>query len=398
MNPELELLQPYPFERLAKLLADVTPANIEKISLSVGEPRHPAPAVALDALVANLQSVQTYPPTRGTDALREAMASWLTRRYQLANEIAPGSQIIPVNGTREALFAIAQCVLDRHSNRNTVMMPNPFYQIYEGATYLAGLQPEFYDAASTASSGPDFAAISEESWAATQMLYICNPGNPTGSTLSQAEFEYLINLSDRHNFVIASDECYSEIYRESAGAPVGLLQAASQMGNNTYRNCLVFHSLSKRSNLPGLRSGFVAGDEQLIKKFLHYRTYHGCSMAPPTQHASIAAWSDETHVTENRKIYDEKYQAVLEILAPGLKMEMPAAGFYLWPTVPMSDEAFTVGMHELHNVAVVPGSYLAREINGINPGTGRIRLALVAELENCVEAARRISQFVSDQP
>ena len=396
MNPELELLQPYPFERLAALLADVTPADIEKISLSVGEPRHAAPPVALDALVNNLQSVQTYPPTRGSDTLREAMASWLTTRYQLAHAINPAAQIIPVNGTREALFAIAQCILDRHSNRNTVLMPNPFYQIYEGATYLAGLQPEFYDAASTASAGPDFSAIPEESWAATQMLYVCNPGNPTGSTLSQAEFEHLINLSDRHDFVIASDECYSEIYRESAGAPVGLLQAASAMGNTSYRNCLVFHSLSKRSNLPGLRSGFVAGDERLIKKFLHYRTYHGCSMAPPTQHASIAAWSDEQHVTENRKIYDEKYQAVLEVLAPVLKVDVPAAGFYLWPAVPMSDEAFTVGMHELHNVAVVPGSYLAREINGRNPGTGRARLALVAELENCVEAARRISQFVSD--
>ncbi len=397
MNPDLQLLQPYPFERLADLLKDVVAADVNRISLSVGEPMHPAPEVALSALIENLKGVENYPPTRGSDALRESMADWLTDRYKLSERINPQTQVIPVNGTREALFAIGQCVLDRQSNRRLVLMPNPFYQIYEGATYLAGLQTEFYDATGSEGGPPDLHAIPENTWQSCQMIYLCNPGNPTGSTLSQQTFEALINLADKHNFIIVSDECYSEIYRQAAGAPIGLLQAASAMGNTSYRNCLAFHSLSKRSNLPGLRSGLVAGDEKLIKSFLTYRTYHGCSMAPPTQAASIAAWSDETHVTENRKLYDRKYQRVTETLAPVLTLDTPAAGFYLWPELPLDDETFTRDMLAQHNVAVVPGSYLAREIDGHNPGKGRARLALVAPVDDCVVAAERIRDYLQSQ-
>lgn len=397
MNPELQLLQPYPFERLATLLKDVTPADVERISLSVGEPMHSAPEVALSALVENLKGVENYPPTRGSDALRESMAQWLTARYELSQAISPQTQVIPINGTREGLFAIAQCVLDRQSNRRLVLMPNPFYQIYEGAAFLAGLQPEFYNATGSQGGAPDLHNIPDSIWQSCQMIYICNPGNPTGSTLSQQAFENLINLADQHNFVIVSDECYSEIYRETAGAPIGLLQAASATGNTSYRNCLAFHSLSKRSNLPGLRSGLVAGDANLIKRFLTYRTYHGCSMAPPTQAASIAAWSDEQHVIENRRLYDKKYASVVDTLAPVLSLDIPAAGFYLWPELPVDDETFTRDMLTQHNVAVVPGSYLAREIDGYNPGAGRARLALVAPLDNCMVAAERIRDYLQSQ-
>jgi len=394
MNPDLQQLHPYPFERLATLLDGVEAGPGDRISLSVGEPKHPAPDIVLQALTDNLRGLEIYPPTRGSDALRESMARWLTMRFSLSTELDPSNQVIPVNGTREALFAIAQCLLDRQSNRRRVLMPNPFYQIYEGATYLAGLQPEFYDAAASSSDGPDFHAISEDTWAATQLLYICNPGNPTGSTLSREELKLLVTLAEKHNFVIVSDECYAEIYREDTGAPLGLLEVAAQMGNDTFKNCLAFHSLSKRSNLPGLRSGLVAGDAALLKRFLHYRTYHGCSMAPPTQAASIAAWSDETHVQENRAMYDEKYVAVLNVLAPVLELQTPPAGFYLWPEVPQDDETFTRSMHERHNVAIVPGSYLAREVDGHNPGANHVRLALVAPLEQCVTAAERMRDFI----
>ncbi len=394
MNPDIQLLQPYPFERLATLLDGVPAAAEKPISLSIGEPRHAAPAAALEAMVDTMRDMEIYPTTTGSFALREAIANWLGQRYQLKNAVSPDTQVIPVNGTREALFAVAQCLLDRKSNKTRVLMPNPFYQIYEGATYMAGLQPEFYNAAMTSDDGPDFSLISEDSWAAAQMIYVCNPGNPTGNTLGTSEWQHLLALSNKHGFIIVSDECYSEIYRESAGAPIGLLQAAAEYGNDSFSNCLVFHSLSKRSNLPGIRSGLVAGDAALIKIFKNYRTYHGCSMAPPVQKASIVAWSDEQHVQQNRALYDEKYDAVLDILSPLLPMTKPNAGFYLWPQLPVDDETFTREMHAQQNVAVVPGSYLAKEINGINPGYRRTRLALVAELEQCVEAAQRITSYL----
>lgn len=394
MNPDIQLLQPYPFERLETLLDGVPAASSQPISLSIGEPRHSAPAAALNAMVDNMRGMEIYPTTTGSFALREAIANWLTSRYQLKTAVLPDTQVIPVNGTREGLFAVAQCLLDRQSNKPRVLMPNPFYQIYEGATFLAGLQPEFYNAAVTDDDGPDFNLLDEDSWASAQMIYVCNPGNPTGSTLSASEWQQLLSLSDKHGFIIVSDECYSEIYRESAGAPIGLLQAASDYGNDSYKNCLVFHSLSKRSNLPGIRSGLVAGDAALIEIFKNYRTYHGCSMAPPVQQASIVAWSDEQHVQQNRARYDEKYEAVLNILSPVVPVVKPNAGFYLWPQLPVDDETFTREMHAQQNVAVVPGSYLAKEINGINPGYRRTRLALVAGLEPCVEAATRIRSYL----
>lgn len=396
MNPEIQLLQPYPFERLSALLENVVPADTDPIALSIGEPRHEAPAAALNAMVASIRGMEIYPSTKGSIKLREAMAQWVSTRFKLKTTLSADNEIIALTGTREGLFAVAQCVLDRQSNKTLVLMPNPFYQIYEGATFLAGLQPEFYDAALTPDGKPDFKLIGDETWAATQMIYVCNPGNPTGGTLSIDEWRHLLNLSDKHDFIIISDECYSEIYRENAGPPVGLLEAAAATGNDTYRNCMVFHSLSKRSNLPGLRSGFAAGDARLIKIFSSYRTYHGCSMAPPVQEASIVAWSDEEHVRENRACYDKKYDAVLDILSPVMDVPRPNAGFYLWPQLPPSvdDETFTREMLAQHNVAVVPGSYLAREINGFNPGKGRSRLALVAELEACIDAAKRIRTYL----
>lgn len=391
-NPELDLLQPYPFEKLKDLLSDVTPAAKSPISLSVGEPKHPAPQVVLDALVNSVRSVEQYPATRGNGELRQTIAQWLCKRFMLNNADKLASQhILPVNGTREGLFAIAQCLLDRQQNAQTVLMPNPFYQIYEGAALLAGCQPEFYAIDENADANLD--AISDAQFQAAQLIYICTPGNPTGAVISQAALQRLIEKAHKHDFVIVSDECYSEIYRKSAGAPCGLLQAASAMGLDSFERCLAFHSLSKRSNLPGLRSGFVAGDAALIEKFTRYRTYHGCSMSGTVQHASIAAWSDEQHVAENRTAYDAKYQAVIDILSPVLPMTIPPAGFYLWPELAVDDQQFTQRLLAEQNVRVVPGSYLARATSEdtANPGTNRLRLALVAPLDDCVEAAQRIA-------
>lgn len=389
MNPELALLQPYPFEKLRALLDGITPAAKSKIALSVGEPKHDAPQFVLDAIVESLHGLENYPSTRGSNELRESIANWLGNRFSLSNltELAE-KQILPVNGTREALFAIAHCLLDRTQAKRDVLMPNPFYQIYEGATLLAGCQPVFYNI--TANADDDLAAITDKQFESCQLFYLCNPGNPTGCVLSQPSLTYLIEKAHKHNFYIVSDECYSEIYRESTGAPVGLLQAAHAMGNTGYDHCLVFHSLSKRSNLPGMRSGFVAGDENVIKHFLLYRTYHGCSMAPPVQHASAVAWKDEKHVAANRAAYDEKYAAVIDILQPKLDVSIPDAGFYLWPSLPMDDARFTQTILKEQNVSVVPGSYLGREKDGVNPGAGHVRLALVAKLDECIDAAERI--------
>ena len=391
-NPELDLLQPYPFEKLTDLLKDVAPAGKSPISLSIGEPKHPAPQVVLDALVNSVRGVEQYPATRGNDELRQTIAHWLCGRFMLDNPDNLASEhILPVNGTREGLFAIAQCLLNRQQNARTVLMPNPFYQIYEGAALLAGCQPEFYAIDENADANLD--AITDAQFQAAQLIYVCTPGNPTGAVISQAGLQRLIEKAHEHDFIIVSDECYSEIYRESAGAPCGLLQAASAMGLDSFERCLAFHSLSKRSNLPGLRSGFVAGDAALIKKFTRYRTYHGCSMSGVVQQASITAWGDEQHVKANRTAYDAKYKTVIDILSPLLPMAIPPAGFYLWPKLSVDDRHFTQRLLAEQNVRVVPGSYLARASgeDSINPGENRLRLALVAPLDDCVEAAQRIA-------
>jgi N-succinyldiaminopimelate aminotransferase len=395
MNPDLDRLQPYPFERLANLLRGVTPPRgLDPIALSIGEPKHSTPALISEALLAHLHGLSAYPTTRGTAALREAIAAWLSRRFGLAKGgIDPESQVLPVNGTREGLFALAQAVVDRTCDP-MVLMPNPFYQIYEGAALLAGAQP--YYLANTAENGflPDLDAVDAATWRRCQLLYTCSPGNPTGRVMELDLLKRLILLAQQHNFVLAADECYSELYPDEANPPPGLLQAAADLGLDDYRNCLVFHSLSKRSNAPGLRSGFVAGDARLIERFFRYRTYHGCAMPLPQQHASIAAWGDETHVVTNRALYRAKFDAVLEILDGVLPSERPDAGFYLWPRTPGEDTDFARGLFAAAHVTVLPGRYLSRPVDGKDPGCGRVRLALVAPLDECLDAAKRIRGFV----
>ncbi|MFK7855702.1 MAG: succinyldiaminopimelate transaminase [Granulosicoccus sp.] len=391
MNPELDLLQPYPFEKLRALLGPIEPPSLKPVSLSVGEPKHPAPQFVLDALVDSIRSVESYPSTRGLEELRQTIAIWLCQRFKLDSPTKLAEHhVIPVNGTREGLFAIAQCVLDRTQHSRTVLMPNPFYQIYEGAALLAGCKPEFF--AIDENADDNIEAISDAQWADCQMIYICTPGNPTGAVNSQASLQRLIEKAQEHDFIIISDECYSEIYRESAGAPCGLLQAAQAMGLDSFDRCLAFHSLSKRSNLPGLRSGFVAGDASLIQRFVEYRTYQGCSMSGAVQQASIAAWNDELHVEQNRREYDAKYRAVIDIFKPVLDIQIPPAGFYLWPELPVDDQTFTQRLLAEQNVRVVPGSFLARSpsAQSANPGSRRLRLALVAPLDDCIIAAQRI--------
>lgn len=393
MNSELNLLQPYPFEKLRALLEGITPADLHSISLSVGEPKHPAPQLVLDAMTDSLRSMEKYPSIRGTDELRECIASWLVQRFHLGNAAALATDhILPVNGTREGLFAIGQAVLDRHAPQRSVLMPNPFYQIYEGAALLAGCEPTFYAINEDADS--NLSSLTDAQLDDAQMVFVCTPGNPTGAVNSLASLQALIEKAHKHDFVIVSDECYSEIYRQSAGAPCGLLQAAYAMGLETYDRCLAFHSLSKRSNLPGLRSGFVAGDANLIKNFAAYRTYQGCAMSGAVQSASIAAWSDEQHVTQNRTAYDDKYAAVVDILNTKLDLRIPPAGFYLWPALPCDDQTFTQRLLSEQNVRAVPGSFLARanDSSDQNPGANRLRLALVAPLDDCITAAHRIIQ------
>ncbi len=395
MNPDLDRLQPYPFARLAALKAGIEPpADKPHIALSIGEPKHPAPEIALRALREHLGELANYPLTRGSDALRQAIAEWLQQRFQLPDaSIDPQRHVLPVNGTREALFAIAQAVVERRPGAR-VLMPNPFYQIYEGAALLAGAEPYYLDCRPENGYLPDLEAVPEAVWRDCQLLYICSPGNPTGAVMPEAYLQAVIALAERHDFVIAADECYSEIYPDEAQPPAGLLSAAAAMGRDDYRRCLVFHSLSKRSNLPGLRSGFVAGDAELIAQFLRYRTYHGCAMAPPAQAASIAAWGDERHVGENRQRYREKFAAVLDILAPVLDVEPPQAGFYLWARTPGDDAGFARDLFARQHVTVLPGSFLSRDHQGGNPGRGHVRLALVADTAECVEAARRIRHFI----
>ena len=397
MNPDLDRLQPYPFEKLRALLDGVVPASLPPVSLSIGEPKHPPPEFVLQRLSDSLGGLSRYPGTRGLPELRESIADWLCRRFAIDRRIPLAERhVLPVNGTREGLFAIAQCLLDRQAETSTVLMPNPFYQIYEGATLLAGGSPDFYAIGDDADL--DLEAIEPERFDRCQILYLCTPGNPTGSTVSLSALQALIEKAQRHDFVIVSDECYSEIYRQSVGAPAGLLQAAASLGLDHFDRCLVFHSLSKRSNLPGMRSGFVAGDATLIERFLAYRTYHGCSMPEPVQLASAVAWADEDHVVRNRAAYDAKYEAVLSQLDTVLPLDTPPAGFYLWPQLGLDDQSFTRTLLEQHNLRVVPGSFLARDVspNG-NPGTGRLRLALVAPLEDCIDAARRLAESLNEQ-
>jgi N-succinyldiaminopimelate aminotransferase len=396
MNPLLAKLHPYPFERLRALTRDITPNPACKpISLGLGEPRHPTPGLITQALVDKLSGLASYPPTAGEPALRQAMCDWVTRRYGVT--LDPATQVLPVNGSREALFALAQVVVDPTRPQATVVCPNPFYQIYEGATLLAGAQTAFANSDPARNFAADWDAIPDEVWSRTQLLYVCSPGNPTGAVMPLAEWKKLFALSDRHGFVIASDECYSEIYFRDE-PPLGSLEAALQLDRRDFRRLIAFTSLSKRSNVPGMRSGFVAGDAAILKQFLLYRTYHGSAMSPTFQHASIAAWRDEQHVIDNREQYRRKFAQVTPVLAEVMEVALPDAGFYLWADVsklaPGEDDlAFARGLLAQYNVTVLPGSLLAREANGVNPGAGRIRMALVAEVDECLEAAHRIAAF-----
>jgi N-succinyldiaminopimelate aminotransferase len=404
MNPNLSRLQAYPFERLRQLFASVTPnANYRPISLGIGEPRHPTPDLIkqayCDAIWAEFGGLAVYPATAGDVALRQSIAAWLQRRYGLALDVA--TQILPVNGSREALFAFAQTVVNpERLNANgaavRVVCPNPFYQIYEGAALLSGAEPYFVASDPERNFAQDWDSVPSEIWEQTQLLFVCSPGNPAGAVMPLSEWERLFALSDKYGFVIASDECYSEIYFRDE-PPLGGLEAAARLGRTDFKNLIAFTSLSKRSNVPGMRSGFCAGDAALIKQFLLYRTYHGSAMSPVVQSASIAAWNDEHHVVQNRAQYRDKFAQVTPLLAQVLDVALPDAGFYLWAKVKGSDTDFARELLALYNVTVLPGSYLAREAQGNNPGANRIRMALVAETAECVEAAQRIVQFVQSR-
>jgi N-succinyldiaminopimelate aminotransferase len=394
MNPDLNRLQPYPFQKLAALFREVQPnPDYRPISLSIGEPKHATPQFIRDALTANLDGLANYPTTIGSDALRGAISHWLTARYDIPLPDAK-TQVLPVNGSREALFAFAQAVIDRSRNDPAVVCPNPFYQIYEGAALLAGATPHFLNTLPEAGYALNFAQLPEQVWQRTQLIYVCSPGNPTGRVMPLQEWQTLFEMSDRYGFIIASDECYSEIYF-GENKPLGALPAAQQLGRGDYRNLVVFSSLSKRSNVPGMRSGFVAGDAEVIAKFMLYRTYHGSAMNPAIQAASIAAWNDETHVAENRRLYAEKFAQVVDILKPVLPVTLPDAGFYLWIRTPIADTAFAQALYRDYNVTTLPGSYLARTAQGVNPGENFVRLALVADMAETVEAAQRIRQLVA---
>lgn len=395
MNPDLDRLQPYPFQKLATLFGEVTPnAAYQPINLSIGEPKHATPPLIIDALCANMAGLANYPTTAGSDALRQCIAQWISQRYELPILNAK-TEIIPVNGSREALFSFAQAVIDRScpnikNGDPVVVCPNPFYQIYEGAALLAGATPYFIN-----TTAPDhvlnYEQLPPEIWQRTQLIYVCSPGNPNGHVMTLFEWKTLFELSDRYGFIIAADECYSEIYFETP--PLGALEAAHILGRTDYRNLVMFSSLSKRSNVPGMRSGFVAGDANVLQKFMLYRTYHGCAMNPAVQAASIAAWQDEAHVEENRKLYAEKFIQVPKILNNVLRVRLPEAGFYLWQSVPISDTTFAQQLYRDYNVTVLPGSYLAREVRGENPGRNFVRIALVPSLSESTDAAQRIAEF-----
>ncbi len=397
MNPGLKALQPYPFEKLSVLFQDVAPNSEKKnIAWSIGEPKHAAPPFIAEIIQQEIGGLGNYPLTAAMPELREAIRDWLIQRFKLqVGTVDRDRNIIPVNGTREALFAACQFLMNS-ADHSTVVMPNPFYQIYEGAALLAGAEPYYCNVDSTTLL-PDYGSVPEAVWRKTKLLYVCSPGNPTGALSSAEEFQKLIELSDRFSFVIASDECYSEIYPHEDAPPCGLLEAAAKMGRHDFNNCLVFHSLSKRSSLPGMRSGFVAGDAELIGKFKHYRTYHGCAMAPPFQKASIAAWRDEEHVKINRQLYRTKFELVGKIVGDLIDLKQPPGSFYYWPEVGMDDQLFAKELYKLQNMTVLPGSYLSREVGGINPGKNRVRMALVAPIDECEEGAHRLVEFITQR-
>ena len=392
LNPDLQRLKPYPFEQLSALLSGIQPpAGVTPIPLSIGEPQHAPPQFVLDALTEHMGLIAKYPTTKGTETLRSAIASWLNQRFSITHSpIDPDTQVIPVNGTREAIFAAVQAAANRTVG-GLLVMPNPFYQIYEGAAFMAGLTPHYLPI--DASGQPDYRAVSDRVWADCQFCFICTPGNPSGTVIDEETLEYLINKANEFDFWLASDECYSEIYRNTP--PPGLLEVCAQMGHRDYRQCLVFHSLSKRSNLPGLRSGFVAGDASFIAPFLKYRTYHGCSMSMAVQKASELAWSDEDHVIVNRGLYAEKFQAAADILDEQLDIHDPCAGFYLWAKTPTGCDTFSRDLYAATGVTVLPGQFLGREVDGVNPGAGFVRMALVVEPGTCREALQRIQRFMT---
>ncbi len=394
-NPYLDQLHPYPFEKLKKIKETLIPnPSLEHIALSIGEPKHEPPQFVLDVLIENIGKVSNYPTTKGTDTLRETMCDWASKRFKLTpNSLTADRHILPVNGTREALFAFAQAVIN-NNEKPLVISPNPFYQIYEGASLIAGAELKLLNCTEENHYLPDFSQVTEQEWQRCQLLFLCSPGNPTGQLISLSQYHELIELADRHDFIIASDECYSELYRDEEQPPIGLLEACAEMGRDNFERCVVFHSLSKRSNLPGLRSGFIAGDEALIKQFLLYRTYHGCAMSLPTQLASIAAWQDEQHVKDNRDKYREKYALFAKTLDSSWKIEQPPASFYLWAKTPINDVDFAAQLFTQQHITVLPGSFLSRTCDGINPGENHIRMALVASVEECQEAAVRLKNFI----
>lgn len=396
VNPFLSKLHPYPFEKLRQLFAGMTPnPALSEIKLSIGEPQHATPEFIKEALIAGLPGLANYPTTLGAPALRRAMSDWLERRYGLAG-IDPETQVIPVNGSREALFALTQTVVDASSGKAPIVVsPNPFYQIYEGAAYLAGAELRFLNTLPENDFAFDYDSLSDEEWRRVQLFFVCSPGNPTGKVLDLDDWRKLFALSDKYGFVIASDECYSEIFFDEQAPPLGGLQAATLLGRS-FERLVMLSSLSKRSNVPGMRSGFVAGDASILKPFLLYRTYHGNAMSPAMQAASAAAWQDETHVVANRTLYREKFAAVTPLLAGVLDTAMPDASFYLWARVGQDDTQFARALAAAYNVVVLPGSFLARDANGVNPGAGFVRIALVPPLAQCVDAAQRISQFVAN--
>lgn len=395
MNPDLDRLQPYPFEKLSVLKAGVQPpSSLEHISLGIGEPKHPAPPFVLEVMADNLNCLSNYPTTKGMPELRQAIAGWCERHFELgAGNVDSDRNVLPVNGTREAIFAFTQAAIARKPDA-LVVAPNPFYQIYEGAAYLAGAEPHYLNCLPGNGFIPDYDAVPADVWQRCQLLFVCSPGNPTGAVHDMDTLKKLIALADEHDFILCSDECYSELYPDEDNKPAGLLQACAELGRSDYARCIVFHSLSKRSNLPGMRSGFIAGDASLLEPFLLYRTYHGCSMPIQHQLASIAAWNDEAHVLENRSQYRHKFEAVLRVLQPVMDVKQSDASFYLWAPTPIADDEFAKGLFEQQNLTVLPGRYLSREIDGVVPGAGFVRMALVATVSECVEAAERIRRYI----
>ncbi|MDO6785388.1 succinyldiaminopimelate transaminase [Neptunomonas phycophila] len=395
MNRDLAHLQPYPFEKLAKLKAAVTPpTDMSHIAFSIGEPKHASPDFVVKALADNLNGLSVYPTTKGSLELRTSIANWCTRRFHLSEGVlSPEDNVLPVTGTREAIFAFTQAAVDRVPGA-LVVSPNPFYQIYEGAAYLAGATPHYLNCLADNNFIPDYDAVADDVWDNCQILFICSPGNPTGAVTQFDTLKKLIALADKHDFIIASDECYSEIYFDEAKPPIGLLEACEKLGRHDFDKCVVMHSLSKRSNLPGMRSGFIAGDAKLLEPFLKYRTYHGCAMQAQHQIASIAAWDDEAHVLDNRNKYREKFREVVNILSPVMEVKQPDASFYLWAKTPIADDEFAQRLFAEQHMTVLPGSYVSREVDGIVPGAGYVRMALVATLDECIEGAKRIRTFV----